>query len=344
MTDSHNCDHIRTASDPRFYEDAACVSSSSVELIHVNIQPTIVVLLTREMISISELGRVQADPPLEWYGRFSFAKWERIMTYSPITSPLNDTNKERFLTGVTGVIFKMDYALILVRQGSGKCHNLVQKRVTILSSSSSSSHSIGYCPETKTFRSLCPSVPLLPKTVPLSAASLALSLQSDSSWRDAVVLIDATTGHRISYFEFHCFTRNLTSSLSTTVRLCQNDVAFIIASNLISVPVLYFIVPLTGNYHFSCQSTHGNLSIPNGGSLEISPLVRIDFLSDPAKDIGGPNMSHLLLMWEIIPSTVEGSFARYGLVVATTMRVRAALIIGLVLNGQVTRTIFQNGR
>ncbi|KAL2546168.1 4-coumarate--CoA ligase [Forsythia ovata] len=140
-------------------------------------------------------------------------------------------------------------------QGGGKCHNLVQKRATILSSSSSSSHSIGYCPRTKTFRSLRHSVPLPPETVPLSAASLALSLQSALSWRNTATLIDSATGHRISYYEFHRFTRNLASSLRTTVRLYQNDVTFVIVSNLISVLVLYFIVPLTGNYHFSCQST-----------------------------------------------------------------------------------------
>ncbi|KAL2529113.1 4-coumarate--CoA ligase-like 9 [Forsythia ovata] len=112
------------------------------------------------------------------------------------------------------------------------------------SSSSSSSHSIdlrsGYCPETKTFSSLRPPVPLPPETVPFSAASLALSLQSASPWRDAAALIDSATGHCISYSEFHRFTRNLASSLRTTVGLCKNDVAFVISPNLISVPVLYF--------------------------------------------------------------------------------------------------------
>ncbi|KAL2505339.1 4-coumarate--CoA ligase-like 9 [Abeliophyllum distichum] len=112
------------------------------------------------------------------------------------------------------------------------------------SSSSSSSHSIdlrsGYCPETKTFRDLRPPVPFPSETVPLSAASLALSLQSASPWRDATALIDSATGHRVSYSEFQRFTRNLASALRTTVGLCKNDVAFVISPNLISVPVLYF--------------------------------------------------------------------------------------------------------
>ncbi|KAL2559893.1 4-coumarate--CoA ligase-like 9 [Forsythia ovata] len=141
----------------------------------------------------------------------------------------------------------MDYTTILSRNG----HNLVKL--------TSSSHSIdlrsGYCPETKTFRSLRPQVPLPPKTIsfsaapfvpllqetiPFSADSLVLSLQSASPWRDAAALFDSATGHRISYSEFHRFARNLASSQCTTVGLCKINVAFVIAPNLISVLVLYF--------------------------------------------------------------------------------------------------------
>lgn len=98
----------------------------------------------------------------------------------------------------------------------------------------------GYCPETKTFHSLQPLVPLPQETVPLTVASYALSLQSASPWRDAAALIDVVTGHCISYSEFHLLTRNLASSLRTNTGLRKNDVAFVLSPNSIRIPVLYF--------------------------------------------------------------------------------------------------------
>ncbi|KAL2555315.1 DNA-binding protein RHL1 [Forsythia ovata] len=115
---------------------------------------------------------------------------------------------------------------------------------TILSSSSSSSHSIdlrsGYCPETKTFRNLCPLVLLLLK--------LYLSLLLHSFFFSNLLHHGATPPpphlsiplQDAVYLTLNFIVSpNLASSLRTTVGLCQNDVAFVIASNLISVSIVF---------------------------------------------------------------------------------------------------------
>ncbi|XP_020554373.1 4-coumarate--CoA ligase-like 9 isoform X2 [Sesamum indicum] len=98
----------------------------------------------------------------------------------------------------------------------------------------------GFCPETKTFYSLRPPVPLPPENTPLSAASYALSLQSASDWVDSTALIQSDTGHRISYPQFRLYVEALALSLRTEVGLSRNDVAFVLSPNSTRVPILYF--------------------------------------------------------------------------------------------------------
>ncbi|KAK4362585.1 hypothetical protein RND71_017826 [Anisodus tanguticus] len=103
----------------------------------------------------------------------------------------------------------------------------------------------GYCPETKTYQSLRPSVPLPPLTEPLSIIQYTLSLLNSPTTginlTTTTFLIDATTGHRLSYTDFLNQTQNLASSLQSRFpSLSTNDVAFILSPTSIHIPILYF--------------------------------------------------------------------------------------------------------
>ncbi|KAJ8554001.1 hypothetical protein K7X08_024679 [Anisodus acutangulus] len=103
----------------------------------------------------------------------------------------------------------------------------------------------GYCPETKTYQSLRPSVPLPPLTEPLSIIQYTLSLLNSPTTginlTTTTFLIDATTGHRLSYTDFLNQTQNLASSLQSRFpSLSPNDVAFILSPTSIHIPILYF--------------------------------------------------------------------------------------------------------
>jgi 4-coumarate--CoA ligase len=47
-------------------------------------------------------------------------------------------------------------------------------------------------------------------------------------------------GQRVSYFEFTCKTKSLTSYLRSVTGLSKGDTAFILSHNLVQVPILYF--------------------------------------------------------------------------------------------------------
>nr|DAD34301.1 TPA_asm: hypothetical protein HUJ06_004941 [Nelumbo nucifera] len=109
-----------------------------------------------------------------------------------------------------------------------------------------SHHSIfqksGFCPQTKIFHSLRPPVPLPPENLPLSTASYVFSLlrTSSSSLDNTTVLIDASTGRRISYSQFIHHVEALAASLQSTIGLSRGDVAFILSPSSLQIPILYF--------------------------------------------------------------------------------------------------------
>ncbi|XP_004297550.1 PREDICTED: 4-coumarate--CoA ligase-like 9 [Fragaria vesca subsp. vesca] len=97
----------------------------------------------------------------------------------------------------------------------------------------------GYCPETKTYHSLRPPVPLPPLSQPLSLAHYTLSLLHSSSTDPTTpVLIDASTARHLSYSEFLSHFHSLTSSLSSL--LSKSQVAYILSPPSLHIPVLYF--------------------------------------------------------------------------------------------------------
>ncbi|KAM3381280.1 4-coumarate-CoA ligase-like 9 [Capsicum galapagoense] len=103
----------------------------------------------------------------------------------------------------------------------------------------------GYCPDTKTFKSLRPSVPLPPLNEPLSIIEYTVSLLNSPTTginvNTTAFLIDSTTGQRLSYAEFAQQTRNLASYLQARYpSLSKNNAAFVLSPTSIHVPVVYF--------------------------------------------------------------------------------------------------------
>ncbi|XP_059304098.1 4-coumarate--CoA ligase-like 9 [Lycium ferocissimum] len=103
----------------------------------------------------------------------------------------------------------------------------------------------GYCPQTKTYQSLRPSVPLPPLNEPLSIIQYTLSLLNSPTTginaSTTTFLIDATTNHRLSYTDFLKQTQNLASFLQSRYpSLSKNDVAFILSPTSANVPIVYF--------------------------------------------------------------------------------------------------------
>ncbi|KAI5329560.1 hypothetical protein L3X38_028957 [Prunus dulcis] len=100
----------------------------------------------------------------------------------------------------------------------------------------------GYCPQTKTFHTLRPPVPLPPLSQPLSITHFALSLlQSSAVAPTTTVLIDAASDRHVSYENFIGQVHSLTLSLrSLAPALSKGHVAFILSPTSLHVPVLYF--------------------------------------------------------------------------------------------------------
>ncbi|XAR50310.1 hypothetical protein NMG60_11004597 [Bertholletia excelsa] len=100
----------------------------------------------------------------------------------------------------------------------------------------------GFCPQTRTFHSLRPDVPLPSPTQPLSLTEYTLSLLHHSSPpRGTAFLIDAATGLRLTYTDFLIQIRALSSSLQKSFpSLSKNDVALILCPSSLHLPVLYF--------------------------------------------------------------------------------------------------------
>ncbi|KAL2539612.1 4-coumarate--CoA ligase-like 9 [Abeliophyllum distichum] len=103
----------------------------------------------------------------------------------------------------------------------------------------------GYCPETKIYHSLRSPVPLPPPSQPLSIIPYTLSLLHSTttsvSLSATTFLIDAITGHRLTYTAFLEQIQSLSFSLQSLYpSLSKNDVVFIVSPPSLHIPVLYF--------------------------------------------------------------------------------------------------------
>ncbi|KAL8464223.1 hypothetical protein ACS0TY_033943 [Phlomoides rotata] len=95
----------------------------------------------------------------------------------------------------------------------------------------------GYCSQTKIYHSLHPSVPL----PPLSISSYSISLLHSAALSTTPFLIDADSGHSVTYSTFLQQVNSLSSSLkSLHPSLSKNDVAFVLCPPSVHVPVLNF--------------------------------------------------------------------------------------------------------
>ncbi|PIA33671.1 hypothetical protein AQUCO_04000023v1 [Aquilegia coerulea] len=101
----------------------------------------------------------------------------------------------------------------------------------------------GYCSQTKTFNSLRPLVSLPPPNSPISASQYAFFLfhqnSSSSSSSKTTALIDSNTGYCLSYSQFIHQTQNLASSLQNKIGLSKGDIAFVLSSNCLQIPILF---------------------------------------------------------------------------------------------------------
>ncbi|XP_007031778.2 PREDICTED: 4-coumarate--CoA ligase-like 9 [Theobroma cacao] len=99
----------------------------------------------------------------------------------------------------------------------------------------------GFNSKTKTFHSLRPPINLPPQHLPLTVTAYALSLQATSPWpRDSVALIDSATGQKITYSDLIRRMNSLAFYLRTVIKLSKGDTAFVLSTNSVEVPILYF--------------------------------------------------------------------------------------------------------
>lgn len=99
----------------------------------------------------------------------------------------------------------------------------------------------GFCLETRIFHSLRPRASLPPETSPLSVADYVFShLQSSPLPPITAALVDATTGHRIFYTEFFHRVKTLAAALRARLGLSRGDSAFVLSSNSLYIPILYY--------------------------------------------------------------------------------------------------------
>ncbi|KAL6518029.1 4-coumarate--CoA ligase-like 9 [Orobanche minor] len=100
----------------------------------------------------------------------------------------------------------------------------------------------GFSPQTKTYHSLRPAVPVPPLSQPISIIQYALSLLHSPATAVTLsttpFLIDAATTHRLTYSTFIRQVASLSSSLKSLVS--KNDVAFVLSPPSLHIPVLYF--------------------------------------------------------------------------------------------------------
>uniref|UniRef100_A0A7N0UU74 4-coumarate--CoA ligase n=1 Tax=Kalanchoe fedtschenkoi TaxID=63787 RepID=A0A7N0UU74_KALFE len=98
----------------------------------------------------------------------------------------------------------------------------------------------GYCSETKIFHSLRKPLDLPPEDIPLTVSSYALSLQPNNPIVNPTAMIDCATKRSISYSEFIRQVDSLSFHLHSVVGIKKGDVAFLLCSNSVKVPIIYF--------------------------------------------------------------------------------------------------------
>uniref|UniRef100_A0A7N0U3E5 AMP-dependent synthetase/ligase domain-containing protein n=1 Tax=Kalanchoe fedtschenkoi TaxID=63787 RepID=A0A7N0U3E5_KALFE len=125
----------------------------------------------------------------------------------------------------------------------------------------------GYCSRTKTFRSLRKPLHLPPKDLPLSVSSYALSLQPDNRIANPTAMIDCATGRIISYENFFRQVDSLSFHLQSVVGVRKDDVAFLLCSNSVKVPIIYFSLLSLGAVLSSAN--------PLSTEAEISRLIEL---------------------------------------------------------------------
>ncbi|THU67671.1 hypothetical protein C4D60_Mb05t27160 [Musa balbisiana] len=128
----------------------------------------------------------------------------------------------------------------------------------------------GFCRETKVFHNLRDPLLLPPESLPLSAASFALSL-IPSPLPAQPALVDAATGAAVSYPDLLARIRNLAASLRAGSGVSRGDVAFVLSPAGLDVPVLYLALLSIG----AVVSPANPLSTPS----EIAHQIR---LSNPS--------------------------------------------------------------
>lgn len=99
----------------------------------------------------------------------------------------------------------------------------------------------GFCPSTRTFRSLRPPIPLPPEDVPVSFPSFAWS-RLPTPLPAHPAFVDASTGAALSFPALLARVRSLAAALRGAplgVALARGDVALVLAPPSLDVPVLY---------------------------------------------------------------------------------------------------------
>ncbi|RDX88635.1 4-coumarate--CoA ligase-like 9, partial [Mucuna pruriens] len=143
---------------------------------------------------------------------------------------------------------------------------------TAISSLDNTDPRSGFNRASRTFRSLKPSPLLPPPNATVSVATYTISLRRNSPWPDSVTaLIDAATGHRLSYGELIHRAETLATNLASVLKLSKGDTALVLSPNLLQVPILYFAL-----------LSLGVVVSPANPLATRSELTRFFHLSNPA--------------------------------------------------------------
>ncbi|RLN41837.1 4-coumarate--CoA ligase-like 7 isoform X1 [Panicum miliaceum] len=103
----------------------------------------------------------------------------------------------------------------------------------------------GFCPATRTFRSLRPAIALPPEDAPVSFPSFALS-RLPSPLPAHPALVDASTGAALSFAALLALVRSLAAALRGALGVARGDVALVLAPPSLDVPVVYLAVLSVG--------------------------------------------------------------------------------------------------
>nr|CAB3494141.1 unnamed protein product [Digitaria exilis] len=99
----------------------------------------------------------------------------------------------------------------------------------------------GFCPSTRTFRSLRPPLPLPPEDAPFSFPSFAVS-RLPSPLPAHPAFLDASTGAALSFPALLARVRSLAAALRGALGVAKGDVALVLAPPSLDVPVVYLAV------------------------------------------------------------------------------------------------------